>query len=53
MDDLLAPANSLEATGRALNHTPGDVSVTMLYALSDRLSDKELKALGRSKKNGG
>lgn len=44
---------SLEATGRALNHTPGDVAVTMLYALSDRLSEKELKALGRSKKKGG
>lgn len=44
---------SLEATGRALNHTPGDVAVTMLYALSDRLSEKELKALGRSTKKGG
>lgn len=36
---------SLTKTGAALNHDPGHLAVTMLYALSDRLSAEELRAL--------
>lgn len=43
---------SLTATGAALNHSPAHVATTMLYALSDELSAKELRALagGRAHK---
>ena len=38
---------SLQATAAALNHSPAHVATTMLYALSDKLSEKELRTLGR------
>lgn len=41
---------SLAKTGAALNHDPGHMAVTMLYALSDSLSPDELRALNGSRK---
>lgn len=41
---------SLEKVGQALNHDPGHIAVTMLYALSDKVSAKELAKLAERRK---
>lgn len=41
---------SLEKVGQALNHDPGHIAVTMLYALSDKVSAKELEKLAERRK---
>lgn len=41
---------SLEKVGQALNHDPGHIAVTMLYALSDKVSAKELAKLAERRR---
>lgn len=41
---------SLEKVSQALNHDPGHIAVTMLYALSDKVSAKELAKLAERRK---
>ena len=43
---------SLAAVGADLNHDPRHVAVTMLYALSDKLGERELTELAGKRKRG-
>ena len=43
-----ARTGSLDDVRRKLNHDPAHVATTLVYALSDKLSEGELRELGKT-----